>query len=144
MAGILIFKTLCLGKEEFCQSSICLSFLFLCLSSVVSTSYTSLCRGLKCYLSYRNVVGFLILRLFVWTGRKHCPSYGYRMPFVMLRFFGIFIHNWRVFVSEVFYLHQNFTDCVFDYIFSYITTYMFLLNCVLRQKCREYIHSNNR
>ena len=36
-------------------------------------------------------------------------------PLILLRLFGIFIHNnWRPFMSEVFYLHKTFTDYVSD------------------------------
>ena len=30
-------------------------------------------------------------------------------------FLGIFIHYWRQFMPEVLYLHQTFTECLFDY-----------------------------
>ena len=64
-------------------------------------------------------------------------------PLILLRFFGIFIHNWWALMSEVFHLHQNFTDCVlpecvwknltFVIIYSYVslasfTNYLFWLS----------------
>ena len=33
---------------------------------------------------------------------------------ILLCFLGIFIQSWRAFMSEVLYLHQTFTDIVFD------------------------------
>ena len=39
-------------------------------------------------------------------------SYGTPLNFIV--FLGIFIHNWQPFMSEVLYLHQTFTDCVFN------------------------------
>ena len=39
----------------------------------------------------------------------------YEKPFDFIAFFlGIFIHNFRAFVSGVLYLQQTFTDCVSD------------------------------
>ena len=37
-------------------------------------------------------------------------DYGTSLEFTA--FFRVFVHNWRPFASELFYLHQTFTDCV--------------------------------
>ena len=40
-------------------------------------------------------------------------SYGTSLEFIAF-FLGIFIHNWRSFMSDLLYLHQTFTSCVSD------------------------------
>ena len=47
-------------------------------------------------------------------------SYGMSLDLIV--FFKNFVHNWRIFMSEVLYFHQTFINCVFDVnikIFSY-------------------------
>ena len=46
--------------------------------------------------------------------RDVTASYGRSFDFIAF-LLGIFIHNWRAFMSEVFYLQQTFTDCMSNY-----------------------------
>ena len=48
-------------------------------------------------------------------------SYG--TPFDFISFFSVFIHYWRAFMIEVSYLHQTFTDYMFDWYTSMPTRY---------------------
>ena len=50
-------------------------------------------------------------------------------PLILLLLLGIFIHNWRSFLSEVMYLHQTLTECVSDW-FTYIS--MLICQCACR------------
>ena len=38
-----------------------------------------------------------------------------KCPLILMFFLGIFIHNWRAFMSEVLCQDQTFTDCVSDW-----------------------------